>query len=112
VPTDMHATTAELSRSGAADRPAAAILASPLEHVTGDFPPTMLIHGADDEVVPVRASLEMHEALLAAGVPTELHVYPDQGHAFDAHPDFGRRCAAEMGFFLDRYVRGREVLPD
>jgi acetyl esterase/lipase len=85
----------------------AASTASPLTHVSPGFPPTMLIHGAGDELVPVHASLVMYEALADAGVPTELHLYADQPHAFDADPAFGRQCAAEMLLFLDRYVRDR-----
>ncbi|MEX2658755.1 MAG: alpha/beta hydrolase [Acidimicrobiales bacterium] len=85
----------------------AASLASPMHHVTPDFPPTLLIHGADDELVPVHASLVMYEALAEAGVPTELHLYAEQPHAFDAIPEFGRQCAAEMLLFLNRYVRDR-----
>jgi acetyl esterase/lipase len=85
----------------------AASAASPLTHVTADFPPTMLIHGTDDELVPVHASIVMYEALADAGVPTELHLYAEQRHAFDATPEFGRQCAAEMLLFLNRYVRDR-----
>lgn len=47
----------------------------------------------------------MYEALIAAGVPAELHMYAEQPHAFDAGSQFGRQCAAEMLLFLDRYVR-------
>ena len=85
----------------------AASAASPLTHVSADFPPTLLIHGTDDELVPVHASIVMYEALAEAGVPTELHLYAEQRHAFDATPEFGRQCAAEMLLFLDRYVRDR-----
>ena len=85
----------------------AASAASPLSHVTAEFPPTMLIHGTDDELVPVHASIVMYEALAESGVPTELHLYAEQRHAFDATPEFGRQCAAEMLLFLNRYVRDR-----
>jgi acetyl esterase/lipase len=86
----------------------AARLASPFSHVTPSFPPTMLIHGTQDELVPVEASLVMYEALHAVGVPTELHLYAEQKHAFDAAPQFGRQCAAEMLLFLDRYLPERQ----
>lgn len=79
--------------------------ASPLTYVTPEFPPTMLIHGTKDELVPPLASVRMYEALIRAGVPAELHMYADQFHAFDARSEFGRQCAAEMLLFLDRYVR-------
>lgn len=79
--------------------------ASPLSLVTPAFPPTMLVHGSADELVPLAASLVMYEALAGAGVPTELHLYAEQAHAFDADPRFGRQVAAEMLLFLNRYVR-------
>jgi acetyl esterase/lipase len=80
-------------------------LASPVSHVGPDFPPTMLIHGTSDTTVPASASLVMYEALVEAGVPVELHMYAEQPHAFDAAPEFGRQCAAEMHLFLDRYLK-------
>lgn len=80
-------------------------VASPITHVSGDFPPTMLIHGSADDLVPVQASQVMYDALVAAGVPTDLHVFSGQPHAFDSSPVFGRLCAEAMLVFLDRYVR-------
>ena len=69
------------------------------------YPPTMLIHGTADELVPTLATIVMYEALAEAGVPVEVHLYADQPHGFDAQPAFCRQCAAEMLHFLDRYVR-------
>jgi acetyl esterase/lipase/mannose-6-phosphate isomerase-like protein (cupin superfamily) len=45
-------------------------------------PPTMLIHAADDESVPVENALVMFEALRKAGVTTSLHVFDSGGHGF------------------------------
>jgi acetyl esterase/lipase len=89
----------------------AATQASPLAHVHPGFPPTLLIHGTADDTVPVAATLVMYEALAQAGVPCELHLYAEQPHSFDATPEFGRQCAAEMLLFLDRYVRDRAPAP-
>jgi acetyl esterase/lipase len=85
-------------------------LASPLAHVTADFPPTLLVHGSGDAVVPISASVRMYEALVEAGVPADLHLYAEQPHAFDAQPSFGRQVAAEMLLFLDRYVPAPEAV--
>lgn len=79
--------------------------ASPVSWVSPSFPPTLLLHGKADDLVPVAATEVMHEALTAAGVPTELHLFPDQPHGFDAQPDFARHNAALVCFFLDRYLR-------
>ncbi len=83
--------------------------ASPLTHASAAFPPTLLIHGNADELVPADASLQIYRALVAAGAPAELHVYAGQPHAFDAAPAFGRQCAAIMDLFLQRYAGERRT---
>lgn len=42
--------------------------------------PAFLVHTANDEVVKVQNSLLMAEAYAAAGLPFELHIYPDSPH--------------------------------
>lgn len=86
-------------------------LASPLTHAKAGFPPTLLIHGTADTIVPHRSSELMYEALSAAGVPVDLHLIAGQPHAFDAQPAFGRLCVAEMLVFLSRYVPARVTVP-
>ena len=77
-------------------------LASPLSHVTDTYPPTFLLHGTADKTVPPSASMVMYEALVAAGVPVELHMYASQPHGFAGRPDFLDLCAAEIAHFLHR----------
>jgi acetyl esterase/lipase len=48
--------------------------------VTADTPPAFLWHTADDAAVPVSHSLRYAGALLEAGVPAELHVFPHGRH--------------------------------
>jgi acetyl esterase/lipase len=81
--------------------------ASPVDWVTPNFPPTLLVTGNKDVVVPDAASFRMYERLIEVGVSTELHVYADQPHAFDQEPLFGRQVAAIMALFLSRYVPER-----
>lgn len=84
--------------------------ASPITYASAAFPPTMLITGNRDELVPDESSFRMYRALADAGAKAELHVYEGAPHAFDALPDFGRQCASIMALFLDRLVaRPREV---
>jgi acetyl esterase/lipase len=78
--------------------------ASPIEYASANFPPTLLITGNKDELVPDEASFRMYRALIDAGAKAELHVYADAPHAFDATPEFGRQAATIMALFLDRYV--------
>lgn len=87
------------------------VAASPLTYVTPTFPPTLLIHGNKDELVPEEASLSIYRALRKAGVSAELHVYADQPHAFDASPVFGRQTVQIMDLFLRRYMVESEKAP-
>jgi acetyl esterase/lipase len=52
------------------------------EHVRADTPPTFLVHAQDDTVVSVHNSLVYYQALLRAGVSTEMHLFPQGGHGF------------------------------
>ncbi|HUQ38880.1 MAG TPA: alpha/beta hydrolase [Acidimicrobiales bacterium] len=83
---------------------AVAELASPITHAKPGFPPTLLISGTNDIVVPHESSVRMYEALAAAGVHVDLHLIAEQPHAFDMQPAFGRLNVQEMLLFLSRYV--------
>ena len=45
--------------------------------------PVLLIHGEDDEAVPVARSRDAEAALSAAGVPVDAHYIPRLGHGID-----------------------------
>jgi acetyl esterase/lipase len=47
-----------------------------------DSPPTFLLQAEDDHVDGVEQSLAYYVALQKAGVPTEMHLYAQGGHAF------------------------------
>jgi len=59
-----------------------AIGASPILFVTEDDPPTLLLHGDEDGLVPLSNSERMHAALTEAGVETEFVTFPGAGHGF------------------------------
>jgi len=50
--------------------------------VTANTPPTFLLQSENDEVDGVTQSLAYYIALKEAGVPTEMHLYAQGGHAF------------------------------
>ena len=54
--------------------------------VTPQTPPTLLVHAADDHVVPIENSRLMYAALQKAGVPSDLQEYPHGGHGFGFGP--------------------------
>ena len=52
----------------------------PVLFVTRDTPPTFLYHTFTDETVPVQQSLRFYDALVKAGVDSELHIFDHGGH--------------------------------
>ncbi|HEV2112463.1 MAG TPA: alpha/beta hydrolase [Gammaproteobacteria bacterium] len=54
--------------------------------VTGETPPTFLVQAEDDGVDGVDESLVYYAALKQAGVPVEMHLYAQGGHAFGLRP--------------------------
>ena len=55
---------------------------NPALPVTNKTPPTFLLQAEDDPVDDVENSLVYYEALKKAGVPVEMHLYAQGGHAF------------------------------
>jgi acetyl esterase/lipase len=54
--------------------------------VTSNTPPTFLLQAEDDHVDNVNDSLAYYIALKKAGVPVEMHLYAQGGHAFGLRP--------------------------
>lgn len=54
--------------------------ASPIYKVTSKFPPTLLVHGDSDPLVPLQQSEIFRDALVKAGVVTDLMVVKGGGH--------------------------------
>jgi acetyl esterase/lipase len=55
---------------------------SPLLQVTADDPPTLLIHGDKDELVPISNSQNIFDALKKSNVKTDFITIPGAGHGF------------------------------
>jgi carboxymethylenebutenolidase len=66
------------------------------------LPPTLILHGANDDVVPIVHARTLEAWLKKAGTPYEIKIYPGQGHGFFglAQQDAARRSAA----FLAKYL--------
>jgi len=58
----------------------------PVQQVTGEHPPALLLHGDRDTDVPYEQSVMMATALGHAGVEHEVITIPDGQHGFDAEP--------------------------
>jgi acetyl esterase/lipase len=54
--------------------------------VSSETPPTFLVQAENDETDGVNQSLVYFAALTKAGVPAEMHLYAQGGHAFGLRP--------------------------
>ena len=86
----------------------AAWAASPINYVSKDDPPTLLVHGDADRTVPFNQSEMMEAALRKVGVPVKLIRIEggDHGPTFPGAknpPDY----KAAMVKWFDEYLRGR-----
>ena len=68
--------------------------ASPLHHLVRDMPPTLIVHGSADEIVPVEQSRRACAALRALGNACTLVELPDQAHAPQDPAEVQRALAA------------------
>jgi len=58
--------------------------ANPITYVTKDDPPFLIMHGDNDNVVPINQSELLVEALKQTGVKVKYHVVKGGGHGFGA----------------------------
>ncbi len=58
-------------------------LYSPVNHVHSTCPPTLLIHGTQDLMAPVKITHFLYDRLLKQEVPTVMQLIPQTDHAFD-----------------------------
>jgi len=58
-------------------------LASPTTHVQSSSPPTLLIQGYRDFIVPIEGTLDLYAKLVESGVPAINVVFPRVDHIFD-----------------------------
>jgi dienelactone hydrolase len=66
------------------------------------MPPALILHGAQDWVVPVAAAYQLDSFLPTLGAEHETHIYPDEGHGFRGAS--GADAVQRTIAFLDRYL--------
>lgn len=71
---------------------------SPIVFVSPDDPPTLLIHGDKDDLVPIRNSEVIFDALKKDNVKTDFIIIPGAGHGFRGE-DLKRANAATITWF-------------
>ena len=67
-------------------------------------PPCLLIHGSGDQTVPLSETTDFYEILKENNRTTELHIYADEGHAFDGERIIGRNVVDVLGIFFKKYL--------
>lgn len=76
-----------------------------VKNVTGDYPPTVMIHGTEDTDVPYEQSVMMAAELKKAGVPHELITIRGGEHGLAGGDPAAIRAAYQQAFALvDRYL--------
>lgn len=74
---------------------------SPLHNLDKTSPPTLVFFGDRDNLVPVKTAEAFRDTQRAAGVKSELMVYPGQGHGFFNKEPYLGKTIAEMEGFLE-----------
>jgi carboxymethylenebutenolidase len=66
------------------------------------LPPTLILHGDADTVVPVAEAFSLQKALEERKTPYELEIYPGEGHDFTA--EARAKADARMQAFFQKYL--------
>ena len=99
-PVDIRAFVGLSRRFPALDFPESqAASTSPILFASSDDPPTLLIHGDADQLVPVGQSEIMYEALQAERVESELIIIPGGDHGFRRRQDRAEAQQAMIAWF-------------
>lgn len=72
---------------------------SPLEHTEKLNCPIIFFQGEEDKVVPANQSEFMYQALKKKGIPTEYHLYPQEGHGFRQSKNVQHSLKSEHAFY-------------
>ena len=63
------------------------------------LPPTLILHGAKDETVPVVKAERLEALLKKAGTPYQKHIYPSEAHILS------RAAMRDATGRIDRFLR-------
>jgi dipeptidyl aminopeptidase/acylaminoacyl peptidase len=82
---------------------------SPIRDVSKVKTPTLFFAGETDARVPKEQSIEMYRAMKSLGVPAQLLVGPNEGHAWTSLPHLLRKANIELEWF-EKYVNHRSYV--
>ena len=98
--TSAHEAAALLLGRAPSDDPEAAASVNPITHISDDCPPFLIMHGDQDQVVPLNQSQLLHDALEKAGIESELVIVPGKGHE-----PLGEEAIGKVYAFFNRHLR-------
>jgi acetyl esterase/lipase len=107
-PFDFHQWNPNLKIFEVVDEPTRLKIAreiSPVYHVTNDDPPTLIIHGDKDALVPLQQSEAIIAKFKEAGVPCQLVVKRGEAHGWSKWHDDMRTIAD----WFDKYLKPAAV---
>ncbi len=64
--------------------------------------PTLILHGADDAVIPVSEAHHLQKVLARKNIPHEVQIYPGVGHGFDG--EVWKDARVRTLAFLQKYL--------
>lgn len=79
---------------------------SPITHAANARTPTLILHGSEDQCTPLGQAEELYQALVLNRTPTELVVYPREGHGFREREHAADAMRRTVDWF-ERYLEGR-----
>jgi acetyl esterase/lipase len=81
---------------------------TPSLHVTPQTPTTFIYSTTDDQTVPISASVDFYNALIAAGVPAELHIFRHGEHG--SGMGAGSAALDQWPVLLEQWLRDQGLL--
>jgi acetyl esterase/lipase len=78
--------------------------ASPVIYLDKNDPPTLILHGTSDRLVPIGQSDDLKEKLDSMGVPCEYYRLPLWPHTMDVVKRVNDFCQARMNEFFRKYL--------
>jgi acetyl esterase/lipase len=79
------------------------VIGSPLNWVTPDAAPTLILHGTEDKLVAYEQAGWMRDRLAACGVEVELLTLPGAGHGFKGED--AKKAGAAMTAFFEKHLK-------
>lgn len=79
-------------------------LASPITHLTKDDPPTLILHGTIDAIVPIAQADSLAERLRELSIPVVYERFPGWPHTMDLAQIVNERCCYVMDRFLEEHL--------